>query len=162
MFDVILPLYKVKPQYLKQCLKSISYSVQKKHFSGEYNIIIIDKTPIDWKYYDECLELIESYQEMKYIRQEGVGVSNARNIACSRGNNPYICFIDGDDFWYDSHLYEVSQDIQKSDTDIVIWWTAMDLHCESAYDSTITNHFVINHEEKFKDWIQGFHYYYLN
>jgi len=161
MFDVILPLYKVKPKYLKQCLKSISYSVQKKHFDGDYNIIIIDKTPLDWEHYDECLNLIVSYGEMKYYRQEGFGVSDARNVACSIGNNPYICFIDGDDFWYDSHLYEVSQEIKKSDSDIVMWWTAMDLHCESAYDSTKTNHFVINHEEKFKDWISGFHYYYL-
>ena len=53
MFDVILPLYKVKPKYLKQCLKSISYSVQKKHFDGDYSIIIIDKTPRDrdWETY---------------------------------------------------------------------------------------------------------------
>ena len=107
MFDVILPLYKVKPKYLKQCLKSISYSVQKKHFDGDYSIIIIDKTLLIGKYYHECLEIIVSYGEMKYHRQEGIGVSNARNVGCSLGNNPYICFIDGDDFWYDSHLYEV-------------------------------------------------------
>ena len=91
MFDVIIPLYKVNPLYFEKCLQSICYDTQKKHFAGEYKIFVIDKTPTNWEFYNECINLINLYEEIEYIKQDGEGVSNARNQGVQLGNNPYIC-----------------------------------------------------------------------
>jgi len=69
MFDVIVPLYKVKPIYLDRCLTSISHKIQKEHFESDYKIFLIDKTPLDWEYFEECKDIIDSYAEITYIRQ---------------------------------------------------------------------------------------------
>lgn len=161
MFDLIIPIYKIKPIYLEKCLKSISYEAQKQKFEGEYDIYLIDKTPLDWGYYEECMKIIDSVGEIKYLRQEGAGVSNARNEACELGNNPYICFIDGDDFWYADHLFEMAEVINSSNQDVVIWWSAMDMIMKSVYDENNYNQFTINHINTFKDWHDELHYYYL-
>jgi glycosyltransferase involved in cell wall biosynthesis len=107
------------------------------------------------------MEIINSYGEMNYIRQNGEGVSNARNEGCEVSNNPYICFIDGDDYWYDDHLYEISEVINVSNEDIVIWWSAMDMILKSSYDETKYNQFTINYINTFKNWHDELHYYYL-
>lgn len=132
MFDVIVPIYKVKPVYLERCLMTISYEIQKEHFKGDYKIFIIDKTPLDWEYFEECMALIESYDEITYIRQTGEGVSQARNQAVSLGSNPYICFLDGDDYWYVAHLFEMAEGIRQSDDETMIWWSAMDMHLKKC------------------------------
>ncbi len=161
MFDVIVPIYKVKPIYLERCLKTISYDIQREYFEGDYKIFLIDKTPSDWEYFEECKAIIDSYDEINYFRQSGEGVSQARNQAVSLGSNPYICFLDGDDYWYDSHLFEISEGIKNSDEETMIWWSAMDMHLNSVLDDTKKNHYVINHIGDFDEWIEEFYYYYL-
>ena len=50
MFDVIVPIYKVKPIYLERCLKTISYDIQREYFEGDYKIFLIDKWQCVVKY----------------------------------------------------------------------------------------------------------------
>ena len=161
MFDVIIPLYKVNPLYFEKCLQSICYDTQKKHFAGEYKIFVIDKTPTNWEFYNECINLINLYEEIEYIKQDGEGVSNARNQGVQLGNNPYICFLDADDYWYDSHLFELAEIVSKSSSNVVMWWTAMDMFMKNPFRKNAYTHFVINHIENFLMWDDELHFYYL-
>ena len=158
MFDIIIPIYKVKPTYLEKCLENIS--PEKQWYKGEYRVIVIDATPLDWEYYDELMGLFDTYTFAEYYRQSGEGVSQARNQGVELSNNPYLCFVDGDDYWYEGHLFELVQAIEDSNERVVMWWTAMDMEIPSlAYPDTI-NTYTINHYPVHK-WHEDLHYYYL-
>lgn len=54
---------------------------------------------------DETNQLIQTkYPQVKYIRQENKGVSNARNKGLSQSSGEWIAFLDSDDEWLPSKL----------------------------------------------------------
>ena len=61
--------------------------------------------------------VIECYG-FTYLRQDPARklVGGARNQAVSMGSNPYLAFLDGDDYWYDGYLSEVKTSIEKSNS----------------------------------------------
>ena len=92
MFDIIIPTYKIRPDLIKRCLDSIDDQVFKKH-----KVYLVDGTPSDWEHFKEFRSVVDSHAVV-YLRQTGKGVSQARNQAVSQGSNPYLAFLDGDDF----------------------------------------------------------------
>jgi|GEM_PF-4398102 len=122
MFDVVIPIYKIAPELLNRCLESIN---NQDFF--DYEVFVVDGTPLDWEHTEECRNLVAHYN-FNYVRQIGTGVSQARNQGVSMGTNPYIAFLDGDDWWYSEHLYELSLLIDRCpiDNNYVMWWNPMD------------------------------------
>ena len=54
---------------------------------------------------DGAVEVLESYRErVAWFRQEGKGVSRAKNQAIARAKGDYIAFLDADDLWYPEKL----------------------------------------------------------
>ena len=103
-FDIIVPIYKMKTDFLERCLKSIADQTH-----SEWICYIADGTPKDWEHYSEMMEIISNYVEaypniFVYLRQSGKGVSQARNQAITMGDATHIAFLDGDDYWYPTHL----------------------------------------------------------
>ena len=132
MFDVIIPIYRIAPELLKRCLDSVfEQSLPDTH----YSIWVVDGTPLDAEQYQGCMDIIKNYS-LNYFRQSGKGVSQARNEAVTLGNNPYIAFLDGDDYWYDGYLFEMKKAIEDSNERVKIWSVVLD--CEYPLISQFT------------------------
>jgi glycosyltransferase involved in cell wall biosynthesis len=54
---------------------------------------------IDGQSTDGTAEIARSYKEVRYIRQENAGVSNAYNLGVESSRGELIAFLSHDDFW---------------------------------------------------------------
>ena len=95
--SVIVPVYKIKEQYLKECIESIS----KQTYSNLEIILVDDGSP------DNCGEICDLYAEkdsrIMVLHQKNQGVSMARNNAVQKATGEWITFIDADD-WNEKDL----------------------------------------------------------
>ena len=120
MFDVIVPTYQPPISLLKKCLESI-----RKQSFQDYTVWICDGTPEDWRRYDAMQQVFEEYPEFNYEKQTGEGVSQARNQIIEKGSNPYIAFLDADDYWREDYLYNMYYEgiMKNHDEGINIWFS---------------------------------------
>ena len=96
-FSIIIPAYNVA-DYLENCVESIL-----KQTYDNYEIIIVDDGSTDetGKVADE---LLKQSKQINVVHQSNGGASKARNTGMKRATGDYILFLDGDDFWSDSHF----------------------------------------------------------
>ncbi len=90
-FSIIVPVYKVQYDKLKDCISSLVNQDYK-----DYEIILVDdgspdKCPII------CEEFAQKYKNIKVIHQENKGLSGARNTGVKNAKCDYYTFVDGDD-----------------------------------------------------------------
>jgi len=123
MFDVIIPIYRISKPFLERCLESVFDQTL-----DDYTVYVCDGTPVEHQDYD-AQALVESYG-FNYLRQDPAHplVSGARNQAVSVGSNPFLAFLDGDDWWYDGYLKEVKEEIDNSLQKVAIWSCPLDCH----------------------------------
>lgn len=96
--SVIIPLYNKGP-YIARALDSVlAQTIQ------EFEIIIVDGGSTD-----ESLDVAARYTDPRItcFRQEGKGVSRARNQGVKRARAELIAFLDADDRWYPDFLETV-------------------------------------------------------
>ena len=99
MFDIIIPVYNTKVEYLEDCLNSVI-----NQSCPEWNCYIVNGTPDDSERYDEIHTYLESMcvsdKRIDYYINESqlTDTSNQRNMAIARGVNPYIVLLDSDDY----------------------------------------------------------------
>ena len=99
MFDIIITIYNVDEKLLTTCFDSI-----KNQSYENYSVFVCDGKPTK-----ENRELVNTYG-FNYIEQDFSNypkVGGARNQAIGFGTNPYIAFLDGDDYWYEHYLREM-------------------------------------------------------
>ena len=113
-YSIIVPVYNVE-NYLKKCIDSIlvqSYD--------NYEIILINDGSTD-----NSPEICNQYantqpQKIKYISQENMGLSEARNSGIKYATGNYILFIDSDDYYDDAHFLEkITKRLDKKKSDIL-------------------------------------------
>ena len=89
--SVIVPVYKIKEQYLKECIESIS----KQTYSNLEIILVDDGSP------DKCGEICDALAKdddrIIVIHKENGGLSSARNAGMQVMKGDYITFVDSDD-----------------------------------------------------------------
>ena len=152
MFDIVIPTYKIRPDLISRCLESINDQVFKKH-----KVYLVDGTPSDWEHFKEFRSVVDSHAVV-YLRQTGKGVSQARNQAVSQGTNPYVAFLDGDDYWYPEHLDELAKAIDTTDDQYVIWWNPMDTKVViSTPKNTFQSNKLCNYFANHQDWHPRYH-----
>jgi|APSaa5957512535_1039671.scaffolds.fasta_scaffold36573_2 glycosyltransferase involved in cell wall biosynthesis len=140
MFDIIVPIFRIKEDFLKRALDSISNQEISKEL---YSVFVVDGTPTHHQDYD-AESLVASYG-FNYLLQshERKLVGGARNQGVSAGSNPYLAFLDGDDYWYASYLREMAEEIaNETDDKVCIWTCALD--CEFPVFSSKSGKSVIN------------------
>ena len=140
MFDIIVPIFRIKESFLVRALDSISNQIINEE---SYEVFVVDGTPKAYQDYD-AESLVASYG-FNYLRQslERKLVGGARNQGVSAGSNPYLAFLDGDDYWYASYLREMAEEIAKeADNKVSIWTCALD--CEFPVFSSKSGKSVIN------------------
>jgi len=92
--SIIVPTFNDQ-RYVSDALKSIfsqSYT--------DYEIIVVDGGSTDG-----TLEVLKQQEgKITFFRQQGKGVSQAKNEAIGRSKGEYITFLDADDLWYPDKL----------------------------------------------------------
>ena len=89
MIDIIIPVYNAE-KHIEKTIKSILNQT-----IDNYNIIIIDDGSTD-----NGIELIKQLKsnKIKIYNKKNGGVSSARNFGIKQSTNPYLIFIDSDDY----------------------------------------------------------------
>ncbi|SDB21820.1 glycosyltransferase [Eubacterium oxidoreducens] len=108
--SVIVPIYNGE-KYLKRCVDSICNQTLK-----EIEILLVDDGSMD-----ESLKICEEYEakddRIKVIRQEHIGVAEARNKGMRLASGIYIGFVDCDDYIYPQMfetLYRICEEKNSS------------------------------------------------
>jgi len=127
MFDIIIPILKMKPRYLHDCLNSLKAQQYKK-----FKCYIIDGSPKDWEHYKESMKVIKGMMKgdkrFEYHRHPNLDepyVSESQNYGLSLGSNPYVQFLGGDDFFYPHHLISMKDAIDAEVDENVGFWFCM-------------------------------------
>ncbi|MBQ7674703.1 MAG: glycosyltransferase [Alphaproteobacteria bacterium] len=101
----IVPIYKVREEYLKKCIDSLL-----NQDSDAYKIILVDDGSPD-RCGDICDEYAKNNSIIEVIHQKNQGVSVARNSGIMKATTEWVTFVDPDDW--------VSKDIVKSEIEVV-------------------------------------------
>jgi glycosyltransferase involved in cell wall biosynthesis len=155
MFDVVIPIYRIRGELLEKCLESVS----RQTFSGTTQVWIIDGTPASASEADDINDIKEFFPEFNWIRQTGTGVSQARNQAVALGTQPWVAFLDGDDWWYPEHLEELATSIANLDSDHVMVWNAgdVDVSMTSSKGNVYQSRRAFNWFPNLSDWHPRYH-----
>ena len=116
-FSIIVPVYKVKKEYLDQCVTSLTDQTYR-----DIEIILVDDgSPDDCGKY--CDEYAANDERIRVIHQANGGVSSARNHGIHHVRGEWILFVDSDD-WLEPNACEVIFNYtQNTDSDIVEYGT---------------------------------------
>lgn len=89
-FSVVIPVFNVEP-YLGQCLDSMLPALR-----AEDEIILALRSSEDGS-----ITIAEHYAQengnIRLLRQDGIGLSNARNCAVREAYGTYLIYVDSDD-----------------------------------------------------------------
>jgi len=93
--SIIVPVYNLE-NFIGPCLESLlNISLPKE----EYEIIVIDDGSTD-----QSVQVIETYSDqyaqVKFLRQDNIGVGAARNLGLKNATGKYVWLVDGDDMVY--------------------------------------------------------------
>lgn len=92
LVSIIVPVYKVPEQYLRQCIESCINQTMR----GIEIILVDDGSP------DDCGKICDEYAErderMKVIHKENGGLAAARNTGQDAAIGETLMFLDGDDY----------------------------------------------------------------
>jgi len=94
-FSIIVPVYN-KEKFVANTIRS----VLKQNFT-DFEIIVINDGSTDQS--EQEIAALED-SRIRYFFKENEGVAIARNFGISHATASYICFLDGDDYWYPSFL----------------------------------------------------------
>ncbi len=115
--SVIIPVYRVKAEYLRDCLQSVMHQ----SFT-DIELILVDDGVTD-----EIAKIMEetasSDDRIRIIKQDHAGVSAARNNGISAASGKYITFVDSDDHIAPENLAEAYAFAESGNLDIAIWGT---------------------------------------
>ena len=114
-FSVIIPVYKVRQDYLEMCIESI----RSQNFCDLEIILVDDGSP------DNCGIICDEYRKMdariRVIHQKNQGVSAARNVGIDAARGEWIMFVDADDWVADGSFEKLATHVCNCDYDILLF-----------------------------------------
>lgn len=112
--SVVIPVYNVSEDYLRECLKSL---MAQTYTNGEFIIVIdgaTDHSP------EICNEFASADERFRVFARENSGAGASRNFGLDMATGEYIMFMDSDDYWLDKKLMEtVAELLKESGADIL-------------------------------------------
>lgn len=112
--SIIIPVYKVKEEYLRQCFDSCC----KQTMSDIEIFVIVDGR--NEKVEEICEEYRKRYEKFGYILQENHGVSNARNQGIQNAKGDFICFLDADDWIEVQYCEKLYRCAKKTKCELIV------------------------------------------
>lgn len=112
---IVVPFYNVE-KYLGECLKSIFETE-----SEAFEVLLIDDGSTDGS-----SNIAYRYSELfprscRVIRQENMGIANARNMGLDNANGEWILYVDSDDFVDPSALLKILAECEQTTADIIAY-----------------------------------------
>ena len=107
LVSIIVPVYKVPEQYLRNCIESTMEQSLK-----QIEILLVDDgSP------DQCGKICDDYAQkdarIRVLHKKNGGLSSARNYGCKAACGEWVMFVDGDD-WIEPNMcqamYEAGED----------------------------------------------------
>ncbi|MBP3730889.1 MAG: CDP-glycerol glycerophosphotransferase family protein, partial [Mailhella sp.] len=102
-YSVITACYNVE-KYVDEMLESLA--LQTVDFEQNIECIFVDDGSTDGTA-DKIKEWAKKYSNIRYIHKENGGVSSARNTGLPLASNPWVTFIDPDDFLHPDYFYQI-------------------------------------------------------
>lgn len=111
--SIIVPVYKVE-RYLDKCITSILNQT----FRNFELLLIDDGSP------DKSGEICDKYavkdERVKVFHRENQGIASVRNFGVSKATGDYICFVDSDDYVFETYLERLYTAITTTDAKIAV------------------------------------------
>lgn len=140
LISIILPVYKVRKEYIKQCIDSI----KKQTYSNFEVICIFDGS--DSKTIKHCKEYIGKDKRFNCVSRDNKGVSYTRNEGIARAKGEWITFIDADD-WFENNALESFVNNMVKDDSIDFYILRAFINGKKNYCAYQNNH-IIDQEKK--------------
>lgn len=128
LISIIVPIYKVADNYLRQCVNScINQSLK------EIEIILVDDgSP------DNCGKICDEYAlkdaRVKVIHKENGGLVSARNAGFEAMNGEWHMYLDGDDWLDEGCLFKIMDAVKRNNNpDVSFWNIVQDLDGKLIY-----------------------------
>lgn len=117
LFSIVVPVYKVPYQLLRQSIDSIINQTY-----HQLDIILVDDgSP------DECGKICDEYAKqdsrVRVVHQQNGGLSVVRNVGVEAARGEWVSFVDGDD-WIEPNTYEKVNgliDKHEATVDLIAW-----------------------------------------
>lgn len=111
--SVIIPVYNTE-KYIEKCLDSIANQTMK-----DLEIVIVNDGSKD-NSENVIKQWIENNKDInvKYIKKENGGLSDARNFGVANASGKYISFVDSDDY-LEKDLYKNLEQYMDKDVDLI-------------------------------------------
>lgn len=114
--SIIIPVYKIKEEYLRICFDSLVGQDM-----GNFRVIVVDDGSPD-NSGKICDEYAEKDKRFTVIHQENAGVAVARNACLDAVDTEWITFVDPDDWVEHNHVSILYKAIQEhEDIDIFLF-----------------------------------------
>ena len=118
LITIIIPVYKIKEEFLRKCIESII----------NQNCKLIEVILVDDGSPDNCGEICDEYGSrfnfIKVIHKKNEGVSIARNVAIALVKTPWLAFVDADDWISSDYIKSLSKilvDKDVNNSDIIMF-----------------------------------------
>lgn len=116
LVSVVIPVYNIKPKYLRGCLDSVLQQSYK-----ELEIIVVNDQSTNQDTLDTLSEYETKDQRIKLIHNEqNGGLSFTRNIGVAQATGDYLTFLDSDDQFTPNCIEKMVQAIEQNNTELVI------------------------------------------
>ena len=116
--SVILPVYKVPLEYLRDCLDSlIAQTLRECEF-----IMVSDGAPE--AECSVCEEYVARDSRFKFFKCEHAGVSVARNFGINQAQGEYTSFVDSDDL-VSPEIFQKAYDFSKKENSDIVFWNML-------------------------------------
>src|SRR5699024_8558807 len=149
LISIIVPVYKVKEQYLRECIDSLISQT----FSNIEIILVDDGTPDNGG--TICDDYAQEDQRIKVIHQKNQGVSAARNNGMDLATGDWITFVDADDWIELDSCEKLKNVIIHKDIDFLIFALKVNYSNKELKNPFWHEEFsVLNREDKHELQIQ--------
>lgn len=115
--SVVVPVYTVEKEYLKECIDSIINQTLK-----DIELILVDDGAPE-----ENGRILDDYagkdSRIKVVHKSNEGASAARNVGIDMATGKYLTFVDSDDYISSDNLKEVYDCAEKSQLELLMWGT---------------------------------------
>lgn len=139
--SIILPVYNSQ-QTISRTIDSVI-----KQTYDNYELIIINDGSTD-NSENICVEYVNKYKKIKYIKTKNEGVSNARNLGIDNATGNYIMFIDSDDEYYKNTLETVYEYIEQKTDLIIFGYNRIHVHKNKTKEMNTDVTYLKNGKEK--------------
>lgn len=119
MVTVVITTCKREPSIIERAISSVVEQTYK-----EWELVIVDDSPHDWKLRNEVKETVKSFSKdhrVKYFENESnYGACYSRNIGLKKANGDYIAYLDDDDEWLPDKLEKQVEAMKKASDEVAL------------------------------------------